>query len=90
MTCDHALVLADDALFREAGYTALSRGRLGNRLYVMTVDTPEDRHGHAPVANSGDPIDGLIATLGNSRKKSLAIDRYAALESLRRARGPVP
>ena len=34
LTCDRALVLASRALHQEAGYTALSRGRIENRLYV--------------------------------------------------------
>lgn len=34
MTVDHTLVLGSDALYREWGYVALSRGRRSNRLYV--------------------------------------------------------
>jgi len=34
LTVDHAFVLADDGLDRELAYTALSRGRHSNRLYL--------------------------------------------------------
>lgn len=37
MTCDVALVLADDTLYAEAGYTAMTRGRVRNHLYAVTA-----------------------------------------------------
>lgn len=45
-TCDVALVLGDDHLYREAGYTALTRGRYANHLYV--ADEEADIEAHAP------------------------------------------
>src|SRR5207302_10346148 len=45
MTCDIALTLADDSLYREAAYTALSRGRRENRLYLVTDQAArEEQH----------------------------------------------
>jgi hypothetical protein len=43
LTVDHGFVLGSDALYREWGYVALSRGRQENRLYVHAAAT--DPHG---------------------------------------------
>lgn len=76
-TVDRCLVLGDDRLYRQAGYTALSRGRISNDLYLIGDDDrdllPElelDRHGHA-VAD--DPIDRAIRALGRDGAKELAV-----------------
>ena len=46
LTCDRAYVLGTDDLYAEAGYTALSRGRHENRLYVVADNEPDvDHHG---------------------------------------------
>ncbi len=45
MTCDVALLLGDDRLYLEAGYTGLSRGRHENRLYIVGRDEEDERHG---------------------------------------------
>ena len=45
-TCDRTFVLGDETLHRETGYTALSRGREENRLYVMGADLDADSPGH--------------------------------------------
>jgi ATP-dependent exoDNAse (exonuclease V) alpha subunit len=74
MTCDTALLLADDGLFREAGYTALSRGRHHNQLYRVTSEHPHREIAHAPIDERHDPLDGLASTLRRSRHKSLALD----------------
>ena len=42
LTADEALVLATDDLYREAGYTALSRARLETRIYVVADDFNDD------------------------------------------------
>lgn len=67
-TTDHALVLADDALYNELGYTALSRGRRSNTLYVARV--AETEHAHA--AATGDVHDRPRAALTRSRAKEAA------------------
>lgn len=44
MTCDVALVLGDDTLHREAGYTSITRGRERNHVYavaLLDVDAPD-------------------------------------------------
>lgn len=38
-TIDESLPLVDDQTYREAAYTGLSRGRVANRVYVVTDDT---------------------------------------------------
>jgi conjugative relaxase-like TrwC/TraI family protein len=38
-TVDTALLLIDDQSYREAAYTGLSRGRVANRVYVITNDS---------------------------------------------------
>jgi hypothetical protein len=42
-TADHAFLLGDEALFREAGYVAMSRGRRTNTCYVVEGDAPLER-----------------------------------------------
>ena len=71
LTCDRAYVLGTDDLYAEAGYTALSRGRYENRLYVAVDDEPEvDHHGSLEL---DDPIDGIRAALHPSERQGLAI-----------------
>ena len=43
-----SVVLGSPELYREWGYVALSRGRQSNRLYLGTVDQPDDLHHHTP------------------------------------------
>jgi conjugative relaxase-like TrwC/TraI family protein len=73
MTCDTALLLADDDLFQEAGYTALSRGRRHNQLYRVPTEHPHREIAHALIERD-DPLDHLATTLRRSRHKSLALD----------------
>ena len=67
MTCDTAFLLGDDTLYKELGYTALSRGREANRLYTVTS---RDQHGklrHNPTLD-------VAKALKQSRAKTAAID----------------
>ena len=67
LTCDVALLLGDDTLFTELGYTGLTRGRTENRLYavVPTLDTaPDGTH----------DLDHVITALQTSRAKTAAHD----------------
>ena len=41
MTCDATMMLADDLLYRELAYEALSRGRKENRIYMSRTTTAE-------------------------------------------------
>jgi hypothetical protein len=67
-------VLADEALDRELAYTALSRGRHTNRLYVSRQRN-EARAEYAPRDHvSRDPLDRLTFAMRASSANSLAID----------------
>ena len=73
LTCDRALLLGNDALYRELGYVGLSRGRLGNHLYVVSRDadeTPEHNTTHLEPK----PIELVTSALKRSRAQQLAID----------------
>jgi conjugative relaxase-like TrwC/TraI family protein len=71
-TVDRCLILADDTATREHAYTALSRGRHRNDLYVTAQDHRiEERHAQEAQA---DPLDGLRAAIGRSGSKHLALD----------------
>ncbi len=60
MTCDVTLVLGDDTLHAEAGYTAMSRGRFRNHLYTVAAD------------DSGDPLAAVRRALARSTAKTMA------------------
>jgi conjugative relaxase-like TrwC/TraI family protein len=79
MSCDTALLLADDELFQEAGYTALSRGRHQNQLYRVPSEHPHREIAHARIFERDDPLAGLASTLRTSRHKSLALDSLRRL-----------
>jgi len=94
MTVDHAFVLGSPELYREWGYTAMSRGRHGNRLYVMAPDDP-DRSEIAP--REQDPstaLASLVRGMTTSRAQTAAIDagqaqqiRNASTRELQRRAG---
>jgi len=66
-------VLADTTLFREAAYTALSRGRDENRLYVVAEREPDpDRHHRPPEPPA--PLEELTRELSDSHAKDMAIE----------------
>jgi len=74
MTVDRSFVLADDSLFRESGYTALSRGRLENHIVVVAAERAHDDIGHGPAEPPGDLTESLIKALTTSHAKEMAID----------------
>jgi conjugative relaxase-like TrwC/TraI family protein len=81
-TVDRVLVLGDDRLYRQAGYTALSRGRNSNDVYLIGDDDrdllPElelDRH--QAVAEPDDPIDRFTRSLARDQAKHLATTQQA-------------
>jgi conjugative relaxase-like TrwC/TraI family protein len=67
-TVDRAFVLGSDALYREAGYVAMSRASERTDLYIVT---PAFDAGLAPAEVSSP---GLVSALSVSRAKSLAIE----------------
>ncbi len=99
-TVDRCLILADDTASREHAYTALSRGRHGNDLFVVTDDPRvEERHAQELQA---DRFDGLRSAIRRTGGKRLALDdldipSVSRLDQLRADRqqvkaklGPVP
>ncbi len=80
-TVDQVLVLGDDALYQEAAYVALSRGRANNRVYL--VNSPDNVERHAPTP-SPEPLDAFAASLRVSRAQHLAIDHGSPAPSPRR------
>jgi len=76
LTCDRALLLGNDALYRELGYVGLSRGRLGNHLYVVGRDrdeTPEHSNPHL----QPNALEVVTDALRRSHAQQLAIDTAA-------------
>ena len=63
MTCDVSLVLGDDSLYAEAGYTSITRGRLRNHVYVVASHEPDD------------PVADLRRALDRSAAKQTAIEQ---------------
>jgi hypothetical protein len=87
ITVDRAFVLADPALTQEWGYTALTRGRDANHLYLPATHT-HWRDEYAPRdPDPPDPIAQLARALSTSRVQALAIDapsrEHAALAEAR-------
>jgi conjugative relaxase-like TrwC/TraI family protein len=74
ITCDRALLLGSDELYRESGYVGLSRGRESNRIYA--VSTAPDPEAHIPkhLRREREPLDVLTDALGQSRGQMLGID----------------
>jgi hypothetical protein len=73
MTCDVALTLASDTIYREAAYTALSRGRAENRLYLADPEPPRVDLGHAPELDDDSADDWIERALQRSKAKTTAI-----------------
>ncbi|MGH3371149.1 MAG: hypothetical protein ACRDPR_14240, partial [Nocardioidaceae bacterium] len=70
-TVDATLLLVDDQSHREAAYTGMSRGRIANRVYVVS-DDPEALEA---CAGRPAPIDGvatLRAAVGRSAAQEMA------------------
>ena len=80
MTCQQAMLLGSNALYREAGYVGLSRGRQRNDLHLVdrpVDDDPAREACHAPQRPSPEVEDALAAVrtaLGRSRAQALALD----------------
>jgi ATP-dependent exoDNAse (exonuclease V) alpha subunit len=68
MTCDLELVLGDDALLSEVGYTGMSRARDHNRLYSVAAHDPD---------HPDDPLAHVRHALGVSQAKIAAVDLAA-------------
>jgi ATP-dependent exoDNAse (exonuclease V) alpha subunit len=76
-TVAQSFVLGDDALYREAGYAALSRGREANTLYVVGRLDRRAEVRHASEVDA-DPFDEALTSLKRSEAKTLARDERVA------------
>jgi ATP-dependent exoDNAse (exonuclease V) alpha subunit len=81
-TVDRAFVLGSDELYREWGYTALSRHRIEARFYVTATPTYLNEPA-APLLSSADVTAKVARLVGSSRAKALA-DREVDEERERR------
>jgi conjugative relaxase-like TrwC/TraI family protein len=72
-TVDRSFVLGSDELYREWGYTALSRHREAARFYVSA--TPTFLNEAPPALQASDDVTGRVAgMLGQSRAEHLALN----------------
>jgi conjugative relaxase-like TrwC/TraI family protein len=83
MTADCAFVLGDEAIYREWGYVALSRGRAENRLYVVAGEldpTDDSGHGRTPASPSERlMLDMVGRALMDSHEQRLALKEFEAV-----------
>ena len=88
-TVDRCFMLVDETASREHAYTAASRGRHGNDLFVVAADgRSEERHA---TEVQRDPLDGLRTAVQRRSTQRLALDELQAgstsqLDRLRRER----
>lgn len=66
LTCEVALLLGDDTLYAELGYTGLTRGSQENRLYAVADPSSQNR--------DGAELSHVIRALGTSRAEVAALD----------------
>ena len=72
-TVDRCYVLADDTLTRERSYTALSRGRHSNELFIVGDEHRlDEKHAHEV---EPDPLDSVRYAMSRSAGKELAVDQ---------------
>lgn len=72
ITVDDALVLGSDALYREWGYVAMSRGRQDNRLYLVAGEPEIEDPLRRPDGRR--PVERVTNALAASRAKTSATD----------------
>jgi conjugative relaxase-like TrwC/TraI family protein len=78
MTTERAFVLGSEDLYREWGYTAMSRGRQENRLYLVVGENPLADEIEVLGHVKQDPVAAIVRALGRSRAKTLALDHLLA------------
>jgi hypothetical protein len=78
MTAERCYVLGDEAVYREWGYVALSRGREQNAFYLVAADDPEARDLGQIRIDPSDPVARVQRALERSGAKDMALDTGAA------------
>lgn len=82
-TSDYSYLIASDMLYRELGYTALSRGRVENRIWTvadMEHDAEHEEAHSAEPETPRDPIAELVRAMERSAAQQLAIDEAPTLD----------
>jgi conjugative relaxase-like TrwC/TraI family protein len=72
MTTDRTFVLGSETVYREWGYTAWSRSRLGTRFYAVEPELSDEHHTAAPV--DVDRFEELVRRLDRSEAQRMALD----------------
>jgi hypothetical protein len=83
MTTDRTFVLGSETVYREWGYTAWSRARLGTRFYAVEPQTSDEHHTAAPV--DVDRFEELVRRLDRSEAQRVALDDLPTSSASRRA-----
>jgi ATP-dependent exoDNAse (exonuclease V) alpha subunit len=73
-TTDRAFVLGSDAAYREWGYVAWSRARLGTRFYVSEAPVNERDEHHSAAGEPRRAFDDVVRTMQQSRAQRAAVD----------------
>ncbi len=80
LTVDRAFLLGSDALYREAGYVGLSRGRHDNRIYLtgqpdhFTHTDPSVEQPHLNAEQPRSPLEIITAALRRSKAQDMALE----------------
>ena len=70
-TYDHSLVLGDGRLTKEAAYTAMSRGRIANILYLDNDSARDEAHGNEV---AGAMVERARASLRRTAAQTMAVE----------------
>jgi len=77
-TYDHCLILGHDQFATEAAYTAMSRGRIDNTLYLEGATSREDAHA---VEVKGDIVDEVRSSLQRTAAQTMALEHEPGAEA---------
>jgi hypothetical protein len=80
-TINWALTLVDDTWYRELGYSALSRARLGTELYLTGIELDNGVDHHSP-GHTPEPLTALAQHFGRSRAEQAALQAVPQLADL--------
>jgi hypothetical protein len=83
MTTDRTFVLGSETVYREWGYTAWSRSRLGTRFYAVEPELSDEHHTAAPV--EVDRFEELVRRLDRSEAQRMALESHPDDAADRRA-----
>lgn len=79
-TVDDAFLLGTEGLYREAGYTGLSRGRLSNTAFIVG-EAALETGSHIDAEPERRPLEHLAERFARSRAQSLALDHAKGVQA---------